>query len=186
MKATRKGLESYARRLLDKHYPDMPTPAITIDNKSKRFAANAYSFVRISMTKWIMKDQQEARSTIRHELAHNIFYWLRLGRHIPHGKEFKQILRQIAPKTWREDIHWHMTPAISQAREKAGIKTRTYQPMPYRYFTCGNPDCPAKHRYAWKRIPFYIISGLFARCKDCGNPTLVEIDGKNAIYRSVH
>lgn len=188
MKANRKGLESYARRILDKHYPNMETPDITIDKKSKRFAATAYSFKRISMTKWIMKDLQEARSTIRHELAHNIFYWLREGRYILHGKEFKQILRRIAPKTWRYDMHWNMTPAISQAREKEGILEHRYQSMPWRVFTCGNPDCPAnpRHLWSWKRIPSYIIRGLFKRCPDCDCPTIIEIADKKVQYRSVH
>ena len=187
MKATKKGLNSYARRILDKYYPDMPTPNITIDNKSKRFAAQADSYHSISMTKWIMKDRQEAYSTLRHELAHNIVAWLRLPYSISHGKEFKQILKQIAPKTWHNDLHWNMSQSISQARINMGIKPRIYKPLPWRYFTCGNPDCPAipKHKYGFKRIPSYIQRGLFAKCPDCGCPEIIEINGTTR-FKSVH
>lgn len=160
-------------------------PTITINFKSKRYAAFAHFDHSISMTKWIMKDRQEAYSTIRHELAHNIVYWLKLPCVISHGKEFKRILRQIAPRTWQNDLHWHMTEAISLAREKQGIKARAYKPMAWRNFTCGNPDCPGKHLYNWKRIPSYIQRGLFARCRDCGSPDLVEING-TAKFTSVH
>jgi len=194
MKTSREYLEKYANQIKDKHYPTMPRVIVNISKLKPHLGGMAYGSHMIVLPKWMLSDKEQSKSTIRHELAHNIIKWLKIRVAISHGKEFHQILKQIAPRTWRNDLHWTTTPAITQARQKAGIKTIKREPLKVRLFTCGNPDCPAtpKHRYGWKRIPYYIKAGLFARCKECGCPTLVEIrtpankDKELESFTSVH
>lgn len=188
MRTSREYLQKYANHIRDKHYPSMPRVLVDTAKMESHFGGKAYGINEIVLPKWMLADKEQAKSTIRHELAHNILNWLKLPRVISHGKEFHQILRQIAPKTWRNDLHWYASEAITEARIKAGIKPREAKPMEWRYFTCGNSNCLAqpKHKYAWKRIPYYVKAGLFARCEDCGCANLVEIDGKNETFTSVH
>ncbi len=188
MKTTRVYLQKYANQLRVKHYSNMPQVAIYISAKTEsRTAGRAHGRYLITIQKWMLVDKEEAKATIRHELAHNIVNWLELPKVIAHGKEFHQILKKIAPRTWKQDLHWHYSEAITEARSKVGIKPHEYKPMKWRWFTCGNIDCH-KHLYAWKRIPYYIEAGLFGRCSDCGCPDIVEIktDKPPAMFTSVH
>lgn len=188
MKTTTIYLQKYANQLRERYYPDMPRVIVNKVKIESRFGGKAYGINEIVIAPWMLADKAEAKSTIRHEFAHNILCWLKLPRKIAHGKEFHQILKRIAPKMWRQDLHWNATPAITQARQKAGIKSIERQSLKWRYFTCGNPNCTAnsKRTYGYKRIPYYIKAGLFASCEDCGCPKLIEIGGKHEVFKSVH
>ncbi len=177
MKTTLTYLEKYANQIREKHYPNMPRVIVSQEKMSALWGGLAYGSRHIGLPEWILADREQAKSAIRHELAHNVQSFTRVLCLIIHGKEFHQILKRIAPRTWRRDLHWVATPAITQARAKMGIKPRIYSPIFLRLFTCGNPNCSAtpKHIYAWKRVPSYMPRGLFKSCKDCGCPTIIEI-----------
>lgn len=189
MATSREYLQKYTDQLRGKYYSDMPRVIVKISPKvESKVAGRAFGMYLITIQKWMLADKNEAKSTIRHELAHSIVNWLEFPKVIAHGKEFRRILKQIAPKTWRDDLHWHCSEAITEARTKTGIKPYKYKPMKWRYFTCGNPNCPKGRLYVWKRIPYYITAGLFGRCPDCGCSDIVEIktDKPPAIFTSVH
>ena len=188
MKTTREYLQKYANQLRDKTYFAMPRVYVDIAKFESRAGGKAIGSSFIELPKWMLADKEQAKSTIRHELAHNIVNWLKLPKVISHGKEFHQILKQIAPSTWRGDLHWYRSEAIVEARIKSGIKEREYKPMIWRWFGCANLDCKLYNvkAYAWKRIPYYIKQGLFAKCKYCGSDTIVEIGGKGESFASVH
>jgi len=184
MKTTREYLQKYTNQLKDKTYPAMPNVTVDVAKMNHRVGGKAIGITAILLPKWMLADKEQAKSTIRHEIAHLIVNWLGLPKVISHGKEFHQILKQIAPRTWKGDLHWYRSEAITEARIKSGIKEREYKPMAWRYFGCANLDCKLHNvkAYAWKRIPSYIQRGLFVKCKYCGSPTMVEISGKGESF----
>ncbi len=155
----------------------MPYPDIKIEKLNPKIGGMAHIYSRprtISIALWIMADKNEAMGTIRHELAHLIVYWLHLKIKIYHGKEFHQILRQIAPDTWRNDLHWHDTPAISKAKEKEGGLTKKKHVWKVHTYGCTNPECKRKPAWSYKRVPHYVKQGL-AICPSCNKQMITEI-----------
>ena len=69
---------------------------------------------RIHVSSWILKNASVAKGVVRHELAHLIHSQIGTGG-LPHGKEFKQVLKTIAPKTWRKDRTFRWEPEIVTA-----------------------------------------------------------------------
>ena len=186
MKTSIKYLQKYSNSLIDKYWSDMPKVFVYLDEKlSRQYGGYAHGSHSISIPKWMLADKKEAMGTIRHELAHNLIFYLKLGYKILHGKEFKEALRVFSPKNWQSDLHWTETPAITQARIKVGINPREHHYLQTRLFTCGNPNCTERHLWGFKRVPDYIKRGLFAVCK-CGCPDMVEKGGKHTKYTSVH
>lgn len=188
MKTSIKYLQKYANKVRGKYYLDMADVSVSLTKPNRHIGGMAIGKYKILLPKWMLADKNQAKSTIRHELAHNIVNWLNLDKVISHGKEFHDILKQIAPRTWRNDLHWQATEAIIEARIKAGIKKHEYKPMKPHYFTCGNPSCPETHLYGWKRTPYHIKAGLFAPCKDCGCKSIIETKTNKIpmIFTSVH
>jgi len=188
MKTTKEYLQKYANQLRDKYYPAMPRVFVDIAKMDPRAGGKAIGSSFIELPKWMLADKAEAKATIRHEITHNIVNWLGLPKVISHGKEFHQILKQIAPRTWQNDLRWYASEAITEARIKSGIKPREYKPMDWRWFGCANPDCKLHNvkAYAWKRIPSYIQRGLFVKCKYCDSDTIIEIGGKGFTFTRVH
>ena len=188
MKTTTKYLQKYANQVREKYYPQMPRVIVNQAKLKSCVGGMAIGSYKILIPQWMLCDKEQAQSTIRHELAHNIVNHLGLPKVISHGKEFHQILKQIAPRTWRNDLHWYASEAITEARIKAGIKTREHKHMAWRYFGCDNLGCKLHNvkAYAWKRIPSYIQRGLFVKCKYCGSDTLVEIGGRGESFSRIH
>jgi len=81
------------------------------------YAGVAHTFVSMEIAKWILQDADEARGVVRHELAHLLHSFAGTGGN-SHGKEYRVVLKIIAPKTWRKDRHWHPNVAIEKARLK--------------------------------------------------------------------
>jgi len=87
------------------------------------YAGVAHTSVSMDIAKWILQDADEARGVVRHELAHLLHSFSSTGG-TPHGKEYRAVLKIIAPKTWRRDRHWHPNPAIEKARLKVHPKSK--------------------------------------------------------------
>ena len=81
------------------------------------YAGMAHSSMSMDIAKWILQDADEAKGVVRHELAHLLHAYSGTGGNA-HGKEFRAVLKIVAPRTWRRDRHWHPTPAIEKARLK--------------------------------------------------------------------
>ena len=166
-------LQKYCLEFQEKHYPNMPKIGVVIEELPPQLAGRASYYRRkIEIAPWQLADKEEAKSTIRHELVHCIVGYLKLEIRISHGKEFKKILREIAPRTWSNDMYWHYTPAITAAREKL-IKPRRGYTTRIRKFTCSNLDCEKHPIWEYKKIPYYIKIDS-ARCPYCSSK-LIEI-----------
>jgi len=72
----------------------------------------------ILVSSWVLYDQNETESTLRHELAHIIVNRCGLKESVSHGENFKLALQTIAPTTWEEDWYCTTTPAMRAARER--------------------------------------------------------------------
>ena len=79
------------------------------------YAGMAWGSVKIEISRWILEDKLETRGAVRHELAHLLHVYSRTGGGA-HGKEFRNALKIVSPKTWRKDRHWYPNPAIENAR----------------------------------------------------------------------
>ena len=77
----------------------------------------------IEVTKWICADDNEAKSTVRHELAHCIQGYCKLPGS-SHGRGFTQALKIVSPKKFRYDRHWHSTDKVEKARSAMKSKYR--------------------------------------------------------------
>lgn len=194
MRTTLPYLRTYANKLKDKYYPNIPKVYVgKLDTLGKSIGGRAYSDHSMYLSTWMLADKEEAKSTVRHELAHNIVNYLRRRNELPktsyisHGREFHQILKKIAPRTWRQDLYWNSTPAITEARAKHGIVDKAHKYRETKWFTCANPDCTYKHLWGWKAIPRYIKNGWFKGC-ECGCDTIIQTNTtkKPLIFTSVH
>ena len=73
----------------------------------------------IRIADWILVDRDEARSTVRHELAHALQSY-KYGISVrPHGKEFIEALKAVSPTNWRKDRHYTETSDIVKARTES-------------------------------------------------------------------
>jgi len=83
---------------------------------SRKIAGTCRGVDDIRIADWILVDASEAKTTVRHEIAHalkNYKYGMN-GR--PHGKEFIEALKVVSPNNWRKDRHYRETPEIVKAR----------------------------------------------------------------------
>ena len=71
---------------------------------------------KVEVSSWILKDAQQAKSVVRHEVAHLLHEYFMTGG-TPHGKEYMQWLKKVSPRNWRLDRHFSVTPAIQKARK---------------------------------------------------------------------
>lgn len=162
-------LEKYEWQILQKHCPRMPLPSIEIRNEVTKYGGLAnYGFWTLTTYKWMMKDAEETKGIIRHELAHFIVRYLRMPIKIAHGKEFHKVLKQISPKTWKQDLHWHYTPAIIAARTG---KEKKYK-RSWQIWGC----VKCEYQYPYRRVPYYIKAGLSC-CPKCKSS--LKFIGKN-------
>ena len=72
----------------------------------------------IMVSSWVLYDQNETESTLRHELAHIIVNRCGLKESVSHGENFKLALQTIAPTTWEKDWYCTPTPAMRAAKER--------------------------------------------------------------------
>lgn len=93
-----------------------------VDSAGVRYAGLAHTDMSIDMSRWILVDGSQAKAVLRHELAHLLHYYSKLGDR-PHGKTFRMILKVVSPRTWRQDTHWYPTPVIEKARMKIHPKS---------------------------------------------------------------
>jgi len=162
----------------------MPKVKIQVVMNSSHFGGFAVESDLTQIQAWMLADREESEGTIRHELAHNIIKWKGISTKICHGKEFRIMLRKVAPETWEKDRRWTATEAIIQERSKMRIALKKYKSRERRYFACANLDCPTL--YSFKNIPPYIKRGLFKRCGKCGNAGIIEVNGANAYFESIY
>ena len=71
----------------------------------------------ISIAEWILADLAQTKLIIRHELSHLLHHGLGTGG-TAHGKEFRAVLKLVSGKNYKQDMHWHPTLKINQARKK--------------------------------------------------------------------
>ena len=100
-------------------------PIMVIADKLNAFnhAGEAYGSYRFKIGKWVLGGETQAKSTVRHELAHCLHaFATKSGLEdiiqcspcshrggMAHGKEYHAVLKTISPKLWRRDIQ---TPTI--------------------------------------------------------------------------
>ena len=80
----------------------------------------------IELSEWIIDDEEQVRSILRHELAHYIKEYCRIEA-LPHSKEYTKVLKIVSPKHFRKDRHWKPTKEIDMKRRliHPRIKIRT-------------------------------------------------------------
>ena len=71
----------------------------------------------IELSSWILYDTNEAKATLRHELAHVVKEYLRFEGGV-HGRGFTKALKIVSNRKWRRDRHWKNSLAIEKARVK--------------------------------------------------------------------
>ena len=82
-----------------------------------RYAGVTHTCVSVDTSRWILEDEAEAKAVVRHEVAHLLHYYSKVGGKV-HGKEFTEVLKVVSPTTWRKDRHWYPNPSIEKARIK--------------------------------------------------------------------
>ena len=78
--------------------------------------ALTYGCEKVEVSSWILTDAQQARSVVRHEVAHLLHEYFMEGG-TAHGKEYIRWLKIVSPRNWRVDRHFTITPAIRKARQ---------------------------------------------------------------------
>ena len=86
-----------------------------VDTAGVRYAGIAHSDMAVDISRWILEDKAEARGTLRHEVAHLLHSYSKVGGGV-HGKEFHKVLKVVSPSTWRNDRNWHPNSNIEKAR----------------------------------------------------------------------
>ena len=101
------------------------SPRLTIRPSIRADVAGiTYSENFIQISSWILADTIEAKVVVRHELAHALHMYSKLGGR-DHGKEYNSVLKIVSPRTWRGDKHWYPTPFVEEARRKYHKTNRT-------------------------------------------------------------
>ena len=80
-------------------------------------AGEAYGSHKVCIAKWILADDKQTRGVIRHEMAHLLHKFSKMGG-FSHGQEFNSILKLMSPNRWRKDKNWYPTVQIEKARAK--------------------------------------------------------------------
>ena len=88
-----------------------------IETAGSMYAGITYNANTVCISSWILVDDVQTKAVVRHELAHALHFYSKLGGN-PHGKEFNSILRIVSPRKWRTDKHWVPNITIEKARGK--------------------------------------------------------------------
>ena len=100
-------------------------PVLSIDREIKGFgegvAGFAHGCTQVHIAEWLLVDEAEAKSVVRHEVAHVVQNYQH-ERCKPHGEEFTSALKIVAPSSWRKDRHWVDNPTIAKARKECKAK----------------------------------------------------------------
>jgi predicted SprT family Zn-dependent metalloprotease len=151
----------------------MPYPNVEVGDCGKNFGGRAYLLEnRIRIASFILEDLDEAKGTIRHELAHLMVRYLKMPSRIAHGREFHQTLRMIAPLTWKYDCHWHKTEAILAAMGELHKKKYSVKA------SCKCPSCGKV--YPFKKTPKYPIESY-----RCQNVKFMLLKHRNNLYNRI-
>jgi DNA-directed RNA polymerase subunit RPC12/RpoP len=166
-------LQSYANKLRERFEPSMPLQQVLLSTAlPNRVGGRAeVTSNTILVAEWMAADMPKARATVRHEMAHAIGYHRVIQGWNQHYGAFKKLLMEISPCSWKHDLHWYETPAITKARDQAGI--RPYKQRPVRYLECAK--CGRHFTCGGSGIASYIQRGLFLPCRHCGGLELIEI-----------
>ena len=110
----------------ERHKWRTKAPRVTINHKGT-WAAAWYenNYHRIDVEPWYADGGPEVKSTLRHEIVHALLDgclgWINRKHHNgsdPHRKEFKNLLKELFPRTYQTDMYWHGTPRNMKEREK--------------------------------------------------------------------
>ena len=145
------------RRKLSNFHPRLSIVENVAKANASQYAGIAVGSDRMEISKWICVDKDQAFSTVRHELAHNIKNWCKLpGSH--HGRGFTEALKIVSPRLWRSDRHWKRTPEVEAAR--AQINPRVWSETKERkyYIQIDNGK-----KFAWRQMNFSEIKDVFKK-----------------------
>lgn len=145
------------RRKLSNFRPSLTIVENVAKANASQYAGIAIGSDRMQISKWICVDKDQAFSTVRHELAHNIKNWCNLpGSH--HGRGFTEALKSVSPRLWRSDRHWKKTPEIEAARSQ--INPRVWSETKERkyYIQIDNGK-----KFAWRQMTFDEILAVFKK-----------------------
>ena len=96
--------------------PDMKIPhIIVVPTCGSLVAGQTIGDKLIKLSSWLLVDEEETLSVIRHESSHalKVHSMLTGGSH---GAGFTQALKTVSPRTWRKDKYWYPNPEIEDAR----------------------------------------------------------------------
>ena len=104
--------------------PFVCPPIIIVPSCGTLVAALTYGTSLVELSSWILVNDDETKSVLRHEFAHLLKHHCRLSGGA-HGKEYVQSLKHVSPKTWRRDKYWYPDTNIEEARLKMHPKSKT-------------------------------------------------------------
>ena len=78
------------------------------------YAAKTYGHSLIEVSSWLLVDEGETLTTLRHECAHILKNKCRLEGE-PHGKSYTEALKIVSPTSWEYDKFWHPNATIEEA-----------------------------------------------------------------------
>ena len=101
-------------------------PRVRITHKGTWAAAwyrNIYHTIDIEP--WYAEGGPEVKSALRHEVGHALLDgclgWINrkhLNGKDPHRKEYKNLMKELFPRTYKTDMYWQETPRNMKEREK--------------------------------------------------------------------
>tara|TARA_R110000824_G_scaffold124131_5_gene282352 strand:+ start:175 stop:489 length:315 start_codon:yes stop_codon:yes gene_type:complete len=92
----------------------MPKIAI-VNSCGPLYAAKTYGHSLIEVSSWLLVDEGETLTTLRHECAHILKSKCSLPGTM-HGKNYEEALKIISPTLWEYDKFWHPNVKIEEAR----------------------------------------------------------------------
>ena len=105
--------------------PDIELPYImVVPTSGSLIAWQTIGDKLIRLSSWLLVDEEETLSVIRHESSHvlKVHGKLQGGSH---GSGFTKALKIISPRTWRKDKHWYPNPEIEDARLRIHTRSKS-------------------------------------------------------------
>ena len=105
--------------------PNIELPAIMIvPTCGPLIAGQTIGDKLIRLSSWLLVDEEETLSVIRHESSHALKVHSKLAGG-SHGSGFIQALKLVSPRTWRNDKHWYPNPEIEDARLRIHTRSKS-------------------------------------------------------------
>ena len=98
-----------------------PITVLIVDTCGYNIAGRTWIYPKtesyIELSAWILYDIEQAKLTVRHELAHIVKSYCELDG-ASHGRGYNKALRIVSAHSWRKDKHWTSNVVIDTARRR--------------------------------------------------------------------